>query len=215
MPPPQHDGWSWEEPVCDTVRCGETAVFSIRDGLSCANSVAYTMQDSTRTHTFSCAPGNATNSPCQACPGNTVFDGCRWTWKAPDSVSTSLATKPPSSDKCRCTQYKPFPASDWLCSLASSTTCPGPTARRHRRHLLGTCPAPYTGSNGCWLKDNWSKIMQLQGLGPDVDALVMGAGDRTVSLNLEALKCACSAWNLAGKALAVKTAPCVSTFLAF
>jgi hypothetical protein len=202
-PRTQHDGWSHNEPICDTVRCGETAAFSIRDGGSCSATVPYSMKDASGAYTFSCGAANATNSPCKSCAGNTNFDGCRWSWTAPTSVPNAFAIVTPTTNKCRCTPYQPYPISDWLCSASS---CPAATGR-HRRQLLGTCPPAYTGTPGCWLQDNWSKIMQLQGLGPSVDALVLGAGDRTVSLNLEALKCACSAWNLAGKTLAVKAAP--------
>ena len=48
--------------------------------------------------------------------------------------------------------------------------------------------------------------MDLQGRGA-LDKLLVGAGDRTVGLDLDALKCACTAWSLAGKKLTYKPPP--------
>jgi len=205
--PPQANGWSQNKAVCDTVKCGETAKFSVRDGGSCTATLPGTwkMKDANNTHEFSCQAATHATSPCAACPGNTDFDSCLWTWTAPTTVSAALALVPPSSDKCRCTPYRPYKMRDWLCSDTSACA----SGLSHRRSLLaaGQCPAEYQGTQGCWLRNNWSKIMALQGLGANRSSLVLGAGDRTVSLDLPALECACTAWSLTGKTLASKTPP--------
>ncbi len=203
-------GWAPHQPVCDTVRCGETAVFAIRDGGSCSAGSAGSrkVRDASGVHNFTCSPTSG-NSPCASCAGGTAdTDSCRWTWTAPASASAAAALVAPTQDKCRCTLYKPAPIKEWLCS--SLTSCPAQSGRRRFRSLLGSgggCQPEYPGSRSCWLHNNWDKVMQVQGLGAGVDSLVLGAGDRTVSLNLAALECACAAWGLASKTMPVKALP--------
>ncbi len=196
-------GWSQNVPVCDTVRCGETALFGIRDGGSCeAAPGEWRMRDASNTFNFTCTVAGPGGSPCASCAGAAATDGCRWQWRAPATQQEAdfLVAPPPASNNqtCRCTGYKPANASEWLCSKADA--CPAvPGHRRFRLFAAAQCPAEYTGTRRCWLKSNWKQILELQGLGPGVKSLVVGAGDRTVSLNLKALECACSSWNLTGK----------------
>jgi hypothetical protein len=186
------------------VRCGETAVFSIRDGGSCAIGLPgeWSMKDGSSTHTLKCAPA-AGNDPCNGCTGSANFDSCRWTWTAPQSFQVSAQIVAPSTEPCRCTaEYKPGTIRDWLCSGVSS--CPNQPGSLDAT----TCPATqYNGTRRCWLRENWSNVMKLQGLGPAVNGLVLGGGDRTVTLNLAALECACTAWKLDSKAVAIKDPP--------
>lgn len=116
------------------------------------------------------------------------------------TTQAAAAIKPPSASKCRCTGYKPARATDWLCSSVAS--CPAAATA-----AAGQCAPEYPGTRRCWLRQNWAKVMEAQGLGAGVDALVLGAGDRTVQLNLAALECACERWSLQGKTVAIKAAP--------
>ena len=190
--------------MCDTVRCGQTAVFSVYDGDTCSSNAvvgAYTLADKTNTFQLACRPGNASDSPCTSCAGTaTSLDGCRWTWTAPNTTIQAVATKPPSSQKCRCTRHTTAPIASWLCPNTAS--CPAlPTASP------GQCPSQeYSGSAACWLKLNWQRVLDVQGIS-GADSLVLGAADRTVRLNRRALECACSAWNLDGKKLVTKAPP--------
>lgn len=211
----QASTWFDEVVVCDTVKCGETATFSMADGadsgLTCAGSGGATMADVTRKYKFTCAPA-ANNTPCSTCASATQTGDCVWKWAAPTNGTAAAAVStPPSTTKCRCTTYRASTAEQWLCG--SFTSCPGAAAggaMAGRRRLLAVpdtrCPAAYNGSAGCWIVDNWSKIMDLQGRGA-VGQLLVGAGDRTVGLDLEAIKCACTAWSVSGKAITQKAAP--------
>jgi hypothetical protein len=189
------------------VRCGETAVFSIRDGGSCAVGPpgVWPMKDGSNTHTLTCAPASG-DDPCSGCAGSADLNGCRWTWKAPKDDKAAAALVTPSNQQCtRCTDYKPASVKEWLCSAL--TGCPGTPGDL----AAATCPAQeYPGTRRCWLRDNWANVLKLQGLGPSVDGIVLGGGDRSVTLNLAALECACTAWGLNGKVVALKDAPCVA-----
>lgn len=132
-------------------------------------------------------------SPCTACgaAGNvTQTDGCLWTWSAPanenEGSAIEAAPAPSSSGKCRCTTYTPATIRDWLCS--ASTPC--------NDALNGTQCAEYGGSRRCFLRKHWGKIMEMQGLGPEVNSLVLGGGDRYISMSLKSLECACDRWGL-------------------
>jgi hypothetical protein len=191
--------------VCDTVRCGETAVFSIRDGGSCAAGPpgVWPMKDGSNMHTLTCAPASG-DDPCSGCAGSADLNGCRWTWKAPKDDKAAAALVTPSNQQCRCTDYKPASVKEWLCSAL--TGCPGAPGDL----AAATCPAQeYPGTRRCWLRDNWANVLKLQGLGPAVDGIVLGGGDRSVTLNLAAIECACTAWGLTTKTIAVKDPPCV------
>lgn len=205
-PHPQDVVWDQQVPVCDTVQCGETAVFSVRDGGACAGAPGtVTATDDTGAYTFSCATSNATNSPCKACTNVAATDDCRWTWTAPRNTAEAALITTPGANKCRCTKYKPGSIRDWLCSdLSACATSSG-------RRLLGyndggKCPADYAGTRGCWLRDNWANVMRTQGR-DGANALVLGAGDRTITMTLPALECACTAWGLGTKTLVSKPPP--------
>jgi hypothetical protein len=164
------------------------------------------MTDKSGKFTFACGAATPADTPCKSCAGAIQSGDCKWTWTAPKTTADAVAVStPPTSSKCRCTDYNPNKVVDWLCG--GFTGCPGtPAGRRHLKAFDPRCPAAYTGSPRCFIQDNWAQIMQLQGRGTS-DALIVGSGDRTVGLNLEALKCACSAWSLTGKTLTQKTTP--------
>lgn len=105
----------------------------------------------------------------------------------------------------RCTPYQPANFTDWLCSSASA--CPGPFRRRRLLQASGICPTAFAGTRRCWLRSRWRALLDVQGLGPSVNGIVVGAGDRTVTLNLAALECACAQWNLASRTISPRTPP--------
>jgi len=96
------------------------------------------------------------------------------------------------------------PINKWLCGDVNA--CPSAVSGHRRFRLFGSsqCPATYTGSSRCWLRDNWAKLLALQG---NSEGLVFGAGDRTVTLTYNALECACKSWGLDTKTLTPQPAP--------
>lgn len=194
-----------KEPICDTVRCGETAKFQLRDGGSCASTLANTewrVKENNGRYSFKCTPATAQTSPCAACGANSAGnDGCLWTWTAPVSENAALAVPTPSGNKCRCTDYEPAPIKEWLCDSANQlSSCANPLS-------YAQCAGKYSGNRPCFLRQNWNKLLEAQGLGPSVDGIVIGGGDRAIKLNLNALECACQQWGLSTKVATIKTLP--------
>jgi hypothetical protein len=82
----QANNWAVEKPVCDTVRCGETAYFNLRDGGSCAAGGEALIRDKSDTYDIKCSPPSGSlPTPCAACNGGSS-DACTWSWTAPGTV---------------------------------------------------------------------------------------------------------------------------------